>query len=140
MVSLLGLKTTLISHIDNPAGLYALIGLLILIIIYLIKPKPLQKTIPSLIFLTKDKGKSKKESFFQKLIRDFLLIFHFLLIAILAASAAQPFFFTDKDINKDHTVIVLDISASMNTAETSLSGSTIFDKAISKARVLYYQL
>ena len=69
MISLLGLKTTIYSYIDNPLGLYALIGLLILILIYLIRPKPIQKTIPSLIFLTKDKGKSKKESFFQKLLR-----------------------------------------------------------------------
>jgi len=134
MISLLGLKTTIYSYIDNPLGLYALIGLLILILIYLIRPKPIQKTIPSLIFLTKDKGKSKKESFFQKLLRDFLLIFHFLLIATLAVSATQPFFFTDKDISKEHTVIVLDTSASMGTAETSLAGSTMFDKALSKAR------
>jgi hypothetical protein len=134
MVSLLGLKTTLMTHIDNPIGLYALIGLLVLFLIYLIRPKPLQKTIPSLIFLTKDKGKSKKESFFQKLLRDFLLIFHFLLIAILAISVMQPFFFTDKDISKEHTVIVLDTSASMDTSETSIHGTSIFDKAVGKAK------
>lgn len=121
------------THIDNQLGLYALIGLLLLILIYLIRPKPLQKTIPSLLFLMKDTGKSRKESFFEKLLRDFLLVFHFLLIAMLAISAMQPFFLTNKDVSKDHTVLVLDTSASMLVREGALGG-TLFDKMKSKAK------
>ena len=134
ITTLKGLTTNLTSHIDNQLGLYALTGIFLLILIYLIRPKPLQKTIPSLLFLMKDTGKSKKESFFQKLLRDFLLIFHFLLVAILAVSAMQPFFLSNEDVSKDHTVLVIDTSASMNVADTSLAGGTLFDQAISKAK------
>ncbi|MBT4824512.1 VWA domain-containing protein [Candidatus Woesearchaeota archaeon] len=116
-----------LNHIDNKIGLYALIGIVVMFIIYLIRPKPLHKTIPSLIFLVKDKGKSKKESFFQKLIRDLLLIFHFLLIASLAVAAMQPFFYSEKDISKEHTVLVIDTSASMNADD-------LFNKAITKSK------
>ena len=37
-----------LNHIDNKIGLYALIGIVVMFIIYLIRPKPLHKTIPSI--------------------------------------------------------------------------------------------
>ncbi|MBI4454096.1 VWA domain-containing protein [Candidatus Woesearchaeota archaeon] len=135
VISVAEIKNSLFTHIDNPLGLYALIGLFLLLLIYLIRPKPLQKTIPSLIFLMKDTGKSKKESFFERLLRDFLLIFHFLLIAILAMSAMQPYFFSSKDISNEHTVIVLDTSASMLVSiGAGIGSNNLFEKAISKAK------
>lgn len=117
-------------HIDNQTGLYAFAGLLILLLIYLIRPKPLKKTIPSLLFLVKQKGKTKKESFFERILRDFLLLFHFLLVLTLAAAATQPFYLSSKDVAADNTVIVLDASASMLVKEW---GGTRFEKMLGKA-------
>ncbi|MFH1439064.1 MAG: BatA domain-containing protein [Candidatus Woesearchaeota archaeon] len=133
-MSIQSIFTTIISHIDNKLGLYALIGLFLLFLIYLIRPKSLKMTIPSLIFLMKDTGKSKKESFFEKLLRDFLLIFHFLLIAILAVSAMQPFYFSDKDVNKEHTVLVLDTSASMLAHQESFGADNLFEQMKKEAK------
>lgn len=116
----------------NPGGAFALVGVVILIIIYLIRPKPRDMVIPSLMFIIRDFGITKKKSFLEKLLRNLIFILQMIAVAGLALSVMQPSMKTKYDTTAENTVIVLDVSASMqaesrfnravNTAEDSLKG------------------
>lgn len=85
------------------------------ILLYLIKPKPVDQTIPSLMFLLQDKGKAFRNSFLRYLYRDFVFFLQLLILTLLIAAAAQPFVAVPKTSLVTHAVIVLDASASMQT-------------------------
>jgi hypothetical protein len=115
----------------NPIGLYALLALIPLIILYLMRPKPKNQVIPSLMFLMKDKKNFKKYSFLRKLLRNLLFFLQLLILALLALSVASPYLITTHDIAADNTIIILDVSASMQTKHGL---KTRFDNAIEIAR------
>lgn len=101
---------------DNPLALGALASIIPLIILYLLRPKPLQIQIPSLMFLMDIKEEKKR--FFTsitKLIKDPLFIIQLLVLILLALSAASPYFEKQSSLSGEHTVIVIDGSASMHT-------------------------
>ncbi len=122
--------TAVLQNIDNQKGLYAFIAIAILILVYLIKPKPRERTVPSLIFVMKQIGKAKKQSFFRRLIAEVLFFLHLLLLLLLAIAATQPFFHTNIEQQSENTVLVLDISASMAVKDGL---STRFDRMKSEA-------
>src|SRR3989344_777930 len=115
----------------NPAGLYALLALVPLIILYLIRPRPKEMTIPSLMFLMEEKGFSRQSSFLRRLLRDILFLIHILALLGLAFAVANPSSIVPYDATARSTVVVLDASASMHAHE---GGATRFKKAISTAR------
>ncbi|MGM5484714.1 MAG: DUF7408 domain-containing protein [Nanobdellota archaeon] len=92
---------------------YVFLSLLIVLIFYLIRPKPKEKTIPSLMFFMDRKKKSKLNAFFRKLFRDPLMIFHLIIIALICFAFLLPFVSYDKEVTAGHTVMVMDVSASM---------------------------
>jgi hypothetical protein len=117
--------------IDNPLGL-AWLGLaLLLILLYLIRPKPKTKELPSLMFFMKGSGKQKLLSFFRMFVYDFMLIVQFLLLLLLLLVPSMPFNFTQHDITSSNTVIVIDASASMQTLE---DGRSRFKTAVSQSK------
>ncbi len=116
---------------DRPLGLWALIGVAVFVILYLRKPKPQDKVIPSLMFIINDNKKSKQYSFFQKLMTNILFLLQLLSIIGLSMVAAAPFTKLKYDVTLENTVIILDVSASMQAKE---SGVSRFDKAIEMAR------
>jgi len=120
-------------QIGSMLGLFALLSLVPLILLYLIRPRPQTIEIPSLMFFIKSSGRNKLSSFFKKFIRDWLFLIQLLLILLLAASVAQPFTNYQHDITAKNTVIVLDASASMQAKEGSY---TRFQKAKTKAKSL----
>ncbi|MBI5390692.1 BatA domain-containing protein [Candidatus Woesearchaeota archaeon] len=120
-----------ISQVDNPLGLYALLALLPLLILYFVRPQIRDQAIPSLMFLIKLSGKSKMFFFIRRFIQDFLFLFHFLMILLLAAAVAQPFAMLNSKLVADETVLVIDTSASM---QSSYEGTTRFAKALDLAQ------
>ncbi len=128
MISLASLISQLFMF---PVGLYALLGLVPLILIYLTRPKPKKKKIPSIMFLMKEHGSIQRKSFFQRFTRDPIALLHFLLIILLACAIAQPYLTVKETEVSDNSIIVIDASASMNTKENS---GTRFEQAISKAK------
>jgi hypothetical protein len=120
-------------EIGRSAGLWAFLFLVPFIILYLIKPKPKLMTIPSLMFFMKATGATKLTSFLRQLLKDWLFLLQFLIIFLLASTIAQPYVNYLHDITAENTVIVLDVSASMQVKEY---GKTRFDIAIDKARSL----
>ena len=120
----------LMQYLVEPAGLYALLALIPLILIYLIRPKPKKKVIPALMFLIKETGKSPIKSFFQQLLKDLLLLLQILLIVLIALSLAKPFVELTRPLSGDEAVIIIDGSAS---SQTKYGSHTRFDEEIDLA-------
>ncbi len=116
---------------QRPIGLLALIGVVIFIILYLRRPKPQDKVIPSLMFIIQDTKRSKQYSFFQKLMTNLLFLLQLLAILGLSLVAAAPFAKLKYDVTLENTVIILDVSASMQAEEKGVSR---FDKALEEAK------
>src|SRR3989338_5296265 len=116
---------------QRPIGLLALIGVAVFIILYLRRPKPQDKVIPSLMFIMQEKKKSNQYSFFQKLLTNLLFLLQLLSILGLSLVAAAPFVKLNYDITKENTVIIIDVSASMQAKEKGISR---FDRAIDEAK------
>ncbi len=116
---------------QRPLGLVALIGVVIFIILYLRRPKPQEKIIPSLMFIIKEDKKSRQYSFFQKLMTNLLFLLQLLSILGLSFVAAAPFVKLKYDETLENTVVILDVSASMQAQEKGISR---FDNAMEKAK------
>lgn len=112
---------------ENPFALLALLSIIPLIILYLLKPKPLEIKIPSIMFLMQ--SEEDKKRFFtsiRKLIKDPLFLIQLLVLILLAFAAAAPYIITYSTISDEHTVIVMDSSASMQA-------NGRFEEAVKKA-------
>ncbi|SEH05172.1 vWA domain-containing protein [Candidatus Venteria ishoeyi] len=114
-INLFGIKDILFSNLN--IGKYALIALFLFIIIYLIKPKPSERVIPSLMFLISKKKKGKFNSFLRKFLRDPLFIVQLILLLFLCFAAIEPLITYDHDVTTENTVLVLDVSVSMQAGD-----------------------
>src|SRR3989344_2720251 len=112
---------------ENSIGLLALLSLIPLIILYLIKPKPKEIQVPSLMFFIKLAGSNIKSSFLRNILRDWLFILQFLAILLLALTFAEPYIAYEKEVIGENLAIVVDVSASSQVKE---NGKTRFDLAI----------
>lgn len=117
--------------IGNPLGLWALLALVPLILLYLIRPRPKQLPIPSLMFFMKSSGARKLTSFLKQFTKDWLMLIQLLLLLALALTFADPFNFYEHDVTASNTVIVLDVSASM---QARMGQSSRFDIALNDAK------
>ncbi len=120
-------------EIGNPLGLFALLSIVPLIILYLIRPKPKVVEIPSLMFFLKSTGRTKLTSFFKQITKDWLFLIQLLVLLLLALSVAKPVTEYLHDITAANTVLVIDVSASMQAKE---GAKTRFAKAITRAKTL----
>ena len=106
---------------QRPFGLWALIAVALFVILYLRRPKPQDRVIPSLMFVMQDNKRSKQFSFFQKLMTNLLFLLQLFSILGLALVAAAPFVKLKYDVTLENTVVILDVSASMQTKENGVS-------------------
>ena len=116
---------------QRPLGLLALAAVAVFILLYLRRPKPQEKIIPSLMFIMQDNKRSKQYSFFQKLMTNLLFLLQLFAILGLSLVAAAPFVKLKYDVTLENTVIILDVSASMQAKEKGISR---FDKALEQAK------
>ncbi len=116
---------------QRPLGLWALAAVAVFIILYLRRPKPQDKVIPSLMFIIQDNKRSKQYSFLQKLMTNLLFLMQLLSILGLSLVAAAPFAKLKYDTTLENTVVILDVSASMQSKEKGISR---FDNAIVQAK------
>ena len=115
----------------RPLGLWALAAVAVFIILYLRRPKPQDKIIPSLMFIIQENKRSKQYSFFQKLMTNLLFLLQLLSILGLALVAAAPSVKLKYDTTLENTVIILDVSASMQAKEKEVSR---FGNALEQAK------
>ncbi|MBI5072832.1 BatA domain-containing protein [Candidatus Woesearchaeota archaeon] len=121
----------LLQYADNKAGAWLFAGLIFFILMYLIKPKPSEKVVPSLMFLIRESHTQKSNSFLQKFLRDILVLIHLLILLLLSVAAMHPYYNTQAEVAAEHTVLVVDDSASMSTKDGL---STRLSEAVSKAK------
>lgn len=112
-------------------GLYALLALVPLIILYLRRPRPVEKILPSLMFLIREKGIVKEQSFLRNLLRNLLFLLQLLALAALAFAIAEPYISMEGTVFGSHNVIIIDSSASM---QAEANGASRFGKAIEEAK------
>tara|TARA_Y100000310_G_scaffold241784_1_gene245878 strand:+ start:41944 stop:43806 length:1863 start_codon:yes stop_codon:yes gene_type:complete len=115
----------------NTAGLFALLSLIPFIILYLRKPKPQDRVIPSLMFILQNKKRSKQSDFFRKFLTNLLFFIQLLALIGLSIAIAEPFAKVPYDVSLENTVTVLDASASMQAEE---GNKMRFEKAIKEAK------
>ncbi|TAN35288.1 MAG: hypothetical protein EPN24_07450 [Candidatus Methanoperedens sp.] len=109
----------------NQAGLYALLSIIPLIIIYLLRPRPLKIKIPSLMFLM-DIEKKKRLNVFRKFLKDPLFLMQLFVLILTSLAVAEPFIIANEELGGGHTVLILDASASMQADGR-------FDRAVEEA-------
>ena len=116
---------------SNQIGLWALLSLIPFIILYLRKPKPQDRIIPSLMFMLEHKKTSNRYRLLQKFLTNLLFFIQLLALIGIAVALAQPFVKLPYDVSLENTVIVLDMSASMQAED---NGKQRFEEAIKKAK------
>ncbi len=106
----------MIPAFSNPIGLLALLSLIPLLILYLIRPKPKEITIPSLIFLKGNKQFKSRRSFFQQILNDPLLLLQLLILLFIALYFSAPYL-TSGSVHEGTVLLVIDTSASVGSKE-----------------------
>lgn len=115
----------------TPIGLLGLIGILLLILIYVLKPKYQEKSISS-TFVWKLSLKYKRQKLpFQWLKSSLLVILQFSILLLLTLALTTPLFALDTQSGEK--IIILDASANM-FAESS--GRTRFERAVDEIGAL----
>jgi hypothetical protein len=115
----------------NTLGLIALASLIPFIILYLRKPKPQDRIIPSLMFILQHRKTSNQYHFLQKFLTNLLFFIQLLALIGLSFAIAEPFVKIPYDISLENTVIVIDSSASMQAKE---GGVSRFDNAVKEGK------
>jgi hypothetical protein len=83
-----------------------------LILLYLIRPKPVNVAVPSLMFILNDMGKSNVHRFFRTIFRDILFLIQALAIILLALALAKPYMNVNQESLVRQSIVIIDASAS----------------------------
>lgn len=117
----------------TPFGFLGLIGLIVLILIYIIKPNYQQKFISSTYVWRMSLKYRKKQLPINRLRNILLFICQVLAITACAVSLAQPFIAGNREDAGNRKIAIIDASATMRT-ETG--GVTRFERAVSGVQQL----
>lgn len=115
----------------NPSGLWLLLGIPVLIVIYLIRSQHEDRPVSSTYIWKLSSRFMKKRLPLQKLRRLLIFILQLLMIASVALMAARPAFITGK---RNEYIAIIDASASMRIADDR--GVTRFERALKEVRAL----
>ena len=122
------------SVFGNPMALAGLALIVPIVLLYLLRPKPKIVLFPSTMFIRFMEKNKRFTSFLQRFIHDPLLLMQILIITLLVAALAAPYYNSKQDMRPEESiVIVLDASASMQATDESPNR---FQAAVSKAREL----
>jgi hypothetical protein len=105
----------LLDGLLTPIGLLALAGLVPLVILYLVRPNPEERRLPTVRFLSEQNQRESANPLLERLRRSLLLLIQVLAVVLLALALAQPFQFVPERTTVEETVLVVDASASMAT-------------------------
>lgn len=111
----------------NPAGLWGLLGIPVLILIYIIKPKFEERPVPSTFIWKLSLKYRKRRVPFQWLKQILLILLQILAIILISLILAKPVLLSND--GSSEKIIILDASASMNAVQ---DGETRFDRAINE--------
>lgn len=114
-----------------PLGLIALIGIPLLIIIYIIKPRYQEKKISSTYIWQLSLKYKKKKRPIQWLQKSLLFFIQLVIITFIALAITRPELLLQA--KSKEKIIILDVSASMNAEN---GGVSLFEKAIKEIQIL----
>jgi len=118
---------------ENPLALAALLSLIPLIIIYMLRPRPTVLAIPSLMFVLKlERERKRVYASLTKIVRDPLFLIQLLMLILLSIGAAGYYYTSQEPLSGEHTVLVLDTSASMQVDSRFDDAIKIADGYVSK--------
>jgi hypothetical protein len=118
---------------ENPLALAALLSLIPLIIIYMLRPRPTVLAIPSLMFVLKlERERKRVYASLTKIVRDPLFLIQLLMLVLLSIGAAGYYYTSQEPLSGEHTVLVLDTSASMQVDSRFDDAVKIADGYVSK--------
>ena len=109
--------------------LICLVGIPIIIILYLLKPKGKRKVMPSLLLWRNAERNDKSMTFAKRLIRNILMLLEILALLLLMFALMSPSIKSGAAHNSRSTVIVLDNSGSMEFKDEA-GGNTRFEAAV----------
>jgi hypothetical protein len=115
----------------SPLGLLALASVIPVILLYLIRPDPMEVDLPTLRFLTEQTRQDTTNPLLEQLRRNLLLFLQITVLILLAVSLASPYVTVSEESTVEETVLVVDTSASM---ATETGGDTRFGQALASAR------
>ncbi|MBI2147890.1 BatA domain-containing protein, partial [Candidatus Woesearchaeota archaeon] len=118
---------------DNPMGWYAFGSVAFLVLLYLIRPKLMDLKIPSVMFLMQDEDKARRSTFFRRFISSLLFFLQLLALLLLSLAVTAPSMQVEYDSTAENTVIVLDVSASMQGPASGVGASDRFHQAVDLA-------
>jgi len=118
---------------ENPFALAALLSVIPLIILYMLRPKPAVLSIPSLMFVLKlERERKRVYASLTKIVQDPLFLIQLLMLILLAIAAAGYYYTSEEPLSGEHTVLVLDTSASMQVDSRFDDSVKIADEYVSK--------
>ncbi len=118
---------------ETPLALIALLSVIPLIIIYMLRPKPTVLSIPSVMFILKlERERKKVYASLTKIVQDPLFLIQLLMLILLSIAAAGYYYTSEEPLSGEHTVLVLDTSASMNVDSRFSDGIGIAEGYVSK--------
>jgi hypothetical protein len=118
---------------QTPLALAALLSVIPLIIIYMLRPKPAVLSIPSLMFVLKlERERKKVYASLTKIVQDPLFLIQLLMLILLSIGAAGYYYTSEEPLSGEHTVIILDTSASMQVESRFEDAVGIADGYVSK--------
>ena len=115
----------------NPAGLWLLLGIPVLIFIYLIRPHHEERSVSSTFMWKLSQKFMKRQLPLQRLQRILLFILQILLLICAAVLIARPALITGKSTEY---IAIIDASASMQTEDEN--GVSRFERAVEEAKKL----
>ena len=98
---------------ENPLGWLALLSLIPFILLYFVRPKPVELEVPSLMFFMRSQHADKERSFLKRFRFDLFFLLQLLILLFLSLYFIDPFTSAGGTVLVDHAVFVLDVSASM---------------------------
>lgn len=118
---------------ENPFALAALLSVIPLIIIYMLRPKPAVLAIPSLMFVLKlERERKRVYASLTKIVQDPLFLIQLLMLILLSIAAAGYYYNSEEPLSGEHTVLILDTSASMQVDSRFEDAVGIADGYVSK--------
>jgi hypothetical protein len=118
---------------ENPFALAALLSIIPLIILYMLRPKPAVLSIPSLMFVLKlERERKRVYASLTKIVQDPLFLIQLLMLILLSTAAAGYYYTSEEPLSGEHTVLVLDTSASMQVESRFTDAVGIADGYVSK--------
>ena len=118
---------------ENPFALAALLSVIPLIIIYMLRPKPAVLSIPSLMFVLRlERERKRVYASLTKIVQDPLFLIQLLMLILLSIAAAGYYYNSEEPLSGEHTVLILDTSASMQTDSRFEDAVGIADGYVSK--------